>query len=131
MRQQADLRDVVGLHDLHRMRGVGLGTALVAENPERQHRGGDRTVFGDKRIDQRAVGREIVGIEGRGMHRRGARRADRVACSSRLCGSRAASTTVAPGASRAASSAPISLRPPKITTTSVPVSPTPGDYPLR
>ena len=61
--QQADLRDVVGVHDGHGVGGVGLGAGLVAEDPERQHRGADRAVLGDDRVDQRAVRRQVVGVE--------------------------------------------------------------------
>ena len=41
MGEQADLRDVVGVHNSHRVRGVDLGAALVTENAEGQHRGAD------------------------------------------------------------------------------------------
>ncbi len=71
--EHADLRDVVGVHDGDRVRGVGLGAGLVAEDAEGQHRGADGSVFGDDRGDQRAVRGQVVGVELPGVHRRGAR----------------------------------------------------------
>ena len=70
MGEQADLRDVVGVHDGQRVRGVGLGAGLVAEDPEGQHRGVDRAVLGDDRRDERAVRIQVVGIEFPGVHGR-------------------------------------------------------------
>ena len=55
MGEQTDLRDVVGVHDGHRMRGIGLGAALVAEDPKGQHRGVDRAVLGDDRGNEWTV----------------------------------------------------------------------------
>ncbi len=55
MGQQADLRDVVGVHDCQRMRSVCLGAGLVAEDAEGQHRGVDGAVFGDDRRDERTM----------------------------------------------------------------------------
>ena len=73
-RQQADLRDVVGVHDRRGVRGVVFGAGLVAEDAERQHRGADRAVLGDDRRDQRAVRGQVVGVELAHVHRRRARR---------------------------------------------------------
>ena len=50
--QQSDLGGEVGVHDRGRVRGVDLGTRLVAEDPERHHRGADRAVLGDDRLDE-------------------------------------------------------------------------------
>ena len=61
--QQADLRDVVGVHDRHGVGHVGFGAGLVAEDPERQHRGADRAMLGHDRGDQRAVRRQVVRVE--------------------------------------------------------------------
>ena len=69
MGEQADLRDVVGVHDGHRVVGIGLGAGLVAEDPEGQHCGADGAVVGDDRGDQRAVRGQVVGVELPGVHR--------------------------------------------------------------
>ena len=61
--QQADLRHVVGVHHGRGVAGVGFGPGLIAEHPERQHRGADRTVLGHDRGDQRAVRRQVVRVE--------------------------------------------------------------------
>lgn len=66
---QADLGDVVGVHDGHRVRRVCLGAGLVAEYPEGQHRGADGAVLGNERSDQRAVCGQVVGVELPGVHR--------------------------------------------------------------
>jgi hypothetical protein len=70
MGEHADLRDVVGVYDGHRVRGVGLGAGLVAEYPEGQHRGVDRAVVGEHRRDKRAVRVQVVGVELPGVHGR-------------------------------------------------------------
>ena len=76
---------------------------------------------------------QVVGIELAHVHGGGAGLLEGGDCVVEVVGaSRAASTTVAPGASRCASSSPISLRPPKITA-SRPRAPCPSrcDYVLR
>jgi hypothetical protein len=55
MGEQTDLRDVVGVHDGQRMRSISLGAALVAEDPEGQHRGVNRAVLGNDRGNERTV----------------------------------------------------------------------------
>ena len=60
----------------HRVRGVDLGAGLVAEDPERQHRGVDGAVLVDDRGDQRAVRGDVVGVELPGVHRCGSGRLD-------------------------------------------------------
>ena len=50
------------------MPGVLLRAGLVAQDAERQHRGADRAVLGDDRIDQRCVGRKVVGVEFAHVH---------------------------------------------------------------
>jgi len=81
-------------------------------------------VIGDDRGDQRTVRGQIVGVELPGMHRRGTgSTADRYLLVEPVGGA-AARITVAPGASRCASSIPISLRPPRISTGPAPVSST-------
>ena len=108
--------DEVGVQDCRRVRGVFLGAGLVAENPECEHGGADRAVVGHDRGNQGCVRGDVVGVEvadvdlGRtglldGCHLRG-----------ELFGGARGQYTVAPGASSCASSTPISLRPPKITT---------------
>ena len=102
--------------------GVLLGAGLVAQDAERQHRGADRAVLGDDRLDQRCMGREVVGVEFTHVHGGGARRPHGRDLVVELVGASGRSNTVAPDASRVASSSPISLRPPKITISSAPVS---------
>ena len=88
MGEQADLRDVVGVHDGDGVRGVALGATLVAEDAERQHRGVDRAVLGNDRIDQRAVRFQVVGVEFDANHPRRSGRADAAICrrAGRRCG---------------------------------------------
>ncbi len=78
MREQADLGDVVGVHDGHGVGGVGFGAGLVAQDSEGQHRGADGAVLGDDRGDQRAVRGQVVGVELPGVHRGGAGGFERV-----------------------------------------------------
>ena len=115
-----DVRDVVGVHDRHRVLRVALGAGLVAEDPERddaRRRAG--RAGASTRVQQRAVRGEVVGVEldpvdrGRARvraapspRRRGRRRAARPAPPSR------------PAASRRATASPISLRPPSTSTVS-------------
>ena len=55
------------------MSGVLLRAVLIAQDAERQHRGADRAVLGDDRLDQRCMGRKVVGVEFTHVHGGGAR----------------------------------------------------------
>ena len=99
-RQQADLGDEVGVHDRRGVPGVLLGAGLVAQDAERQHRGADRAVLGDDRVDQRCMGRKVVGVEFTHVHGGGARLPHGRDLLVELVGAAGRSTTVAPDASR-------------------------------
>lgn len=76
-RQQTDLRHVVGVHDGHRVLGVGLGAVLVAEYAERHCGGADRSVLGLDLVEHRCVTAEVVGVERLDVHRSRTRRGER------------------------------------------------------
>ena len=123
MGEQTDLSDVVGVHDGHRVCGVRLGAGLVAQDPERQHGGADRTVFG---TISRPADR---GRRGRRRRTRSCAPRRHPLCAPRRSGRRGGRrpgppAPPSPPASRRASSTPISLRPPKITTGPATVSST-------
>lgn len=86
MGEHADLGDVIGVHDGDRVRGVGLGASLVAQDSEGQHRGADGPVVGDDRGDQGGVRGQVVGVEFPGVDRGGAGRFERADLVSELIG---------------------------------------------
>ncbi|MCO5556202.1 hypothetical protein L7F22_009747 [Adiantum nelumboides] len=115
--EDVHLRDVVGVHDGGRVRGVGLGAGLVAENAERDDDGVDPAVPGRDVVDQRAVAARSSASKATVSTVAPAART-RAASAVSAPGRRAASTTVSvsPAASRSATSSPISLRPPRTRT---------------
>ncbi len=68
MGEHADLSDVVGVYDGDRVGRVGFGAGLVTKDAKRQHRGGDRTVFGDDLCHLPTVRGQVVGVEFAGVH---------------------------------------------------------------
>lgn len=62
-REQADLGDVVGVHDGHGMRRIRLGPVLIPQHPECQYRCADRSVGGFDRLDDTRVAGDGVGVE--------------------------------------------------------------------
>ena len=66
---------------------VLLGESLIAEDAERDDRGGDRPVLGDDAVDHAGMGAQVVGVEGHHMHRRGARLLDDAALGREILGS--------------------------------------------
>lgn len=63
VREDADLSHVVGVHHRDRMRRVGFGTRLIAENPEGQHCNRNPTVLGDYGAQEVSVRVDSVGVE--------------------------------------------------------------------
>ena len=61
--EDADLGDVVGVHDGGGVGGVLFGAGLVAEDAEGEHDDVERAVLGDDLLEEGAVRGEVVGVE--------------------------------------------------------------------
>lgn len=61
--KDADLSHVVGVHHCYRMRRVGFGTRLIAENSESQHGNRNPAVLGDHGAEEVSVSVHGVGVE--------------------------------------------------------------------
>ncbi len=75
--EDAELSGVVGMHNVQRMAGIGLGAGLITQHTECQDRDTDRSVVGDDLGQQRGMARGVGGIEFDRMNRRRAGRGER------------------------------------------------------
>lgn len=66
--EDADLSDVVGVHNLHCMRAIPFGPILITENPESQYGNTDRAVVAIDLGKRVGVVGSVIGVEFDGVH---------------------------------------------------------------